>query len=181
MQGKGYLIEVSIRKNRELLLNRLQKSNCDINTVIGSMSLLSLQPHGSKWPTSLGTLVVCTSRVPSVTKTEYINIKKLFTTKHNPTATEFIYIYARNKRPLRKSKHQWSAVLLSNKASKLPFGFVNSLQILRTHGWVALSHGKVLKHMQTINFTFLQFLTKRSIHTYNHTPDHPKLTAHFTI
>lgn len=57
MKKKKCLIEVSIRKDGEL-----------VNTVIGRMSLLVLDPHHPKWTSSLGALIIGANRVlPTVT------------------------------------------------------------------------------------------------------------------
>lgn len=156
---KGYLIEVCIRKSRELLLDRLQKPNSNVNTVVSAMCLLSLEPHGSKWPTSFGSLVESTSRVPSATKTApyQYNIHSLIKTCRRPPIIQQHI----SKGSLRKSKHQRSTILLSNKPSKLPFGFLNSLLILLTHSWVALSHcrSSVTNRGKT-SFTLLQMSNK---------------------
>lgn len=45
------------------------------------------------------------------------------------------------KQILRKTEHQRSTFLVSNKSSELPPGLFNSLLVLIANSWIALPHG----------------------------------------
>lgn len=56
-----------MRKDRELLPDWVQESQGNVKTIVSSMTLLSLESHGSKRTPSFGAVIECTSRVPSIT------------------------------------------------------------------------------------------------------------------
>lgn len=61
---KKYLIEITIRDDGELLLDRLQKPDSNVKAVVGCMRLLTLVPHRTKGTSSLCATVISTSWVP---------------------------------------------------------------------------------------------------------------------
>lgn len=63
-----YLIEVSVRKDRELFLDWLQEPNGDVKAVVGAVSKLLRVFNGSERTTGLRLLVKGPRRVPSEKK-----------------------------------------------------------------------------------------------------------------
>lgn len=60
-----YLMEISKRDRRELLSDGLQQPKSNVDTTVGSMSLLILKPHRTEWTSGPRGAIECSSRVPS--------------------------------------------------------------------------------------------------------------------
>jgi len=60
-----YLMEISKRDGRELLPDGVQQPKSNVDTTVGSMSLLSVKPHCSEWTSSPWLTIESSSRVPS--------------------------------------------------------------------------------------------------------------------
>lgn len=125
-----YLIKVSVGDGRELLLERLQKPNGNIEAVVGWVCLLSSEPHGSERTSGLGLHIICTSWVPP----EQLK-------KKNQSHTHTYSIHTYNERVhVRDTEHEWSAVLLSDEASELPLAFLHGLLVILANSGVILRH-----------------------------------------
>lgn len=110
------------------------------------MSQLSLVPHCTKGSSSPWLHIKGTGRVPSVQQTyEHQSIS----IPANQSAPQTISIH------LRKTKHERSALLLSNQTPKLSSGLLNRFLVIFANSWVALPHGLYwsLINQKTIRWT----------------------------
>lgn len=127
------LINIAIGEVGELLLDRLQKANGDMDPVVAYMPLLRPEPHRPKRTAGLRLHIIRASRVPPAP----------FSNKFHQITTKFDTMINKSdcgEGILRQTEHDRSATLLRNEPTKPPLAFVDPLQILLTHLRVCLHH-----------------------------------------